>query len=105
MSLYGKNDQYSDAPKFIVSSTTSATGQEQFGNTVFGVDATEVGVTQGAGHTGWVKITTGSGGRAGRTQYEVLVAGGISGDATDFANTDAQANSTGSADDSIFPDS
>jgi hypothetical protein len=47
---------------------------------VFGVDTDEVGVTQGAGHTGWVRRMPGSGGRAGRVQYEVLVAGGISGD-------------------------
>lgn len=31
-------------------------------------------------HTGWVIRTVGSGGRAGRVQYEVLVAGGITGD-------------------------
>lgn len=107
MALFGVRDQYSDAPKFVVRTDTGETGQEQFGNTVFGVDTAEVGVTQGAGHTGWVKITTGSGGRNGRTQYEVLVAGGITGDATDFANTstDAVANSTGTADDSVFADS
>ena len=47
---------------------------------VFGIDTDEVGVNQGAGHTGWVRRMPGSGGRAGRVQYEVLVAGGISGD-------------------------
>tara|TARA_R100001460_G_scaffold4800_2_gene13510 strand:- start:24374 stop:24886 length:513 start_codon:yes stop_codon:yes gene_type:complete len=47
---------------------------------VFGVDTDEVGVQQGAGHTGWVRRMPGSGGRAGRVQFEVLVAGGISGD-------------------------
>lgn len=41
--------------------------------TVYGVDATEMGATGiGAGHAGWVKVTTGSGGRSGRTQYETL---------------------------------
>jgi len=106
MALFGKRDQYSDAPKFIVNAATGETGQEQFGNTVFGVDSTEVGVTD-TGHSGWVRITEGSGGRSGRTQYEVLVAGSITGDATDFANTStaAVANSSGAADDATLPDS
>ena len=52
-------------------------------NQVFGVDAAEVGVTQGAGHTGWVVAKAGTGDRAGRTQFEILVAGGITGDADD----------------------
>lgn len=34
-------------------------------------------------HTGWVVRREGTGGRAGRVQYEVLVAGGISGDGSD----------------------
>lgn len=38
---------------------------------------------KGITHTGWVLRTEGSGGRAGRVNYEVLVAGGISGDASD----------------------
>ncbi len=107
MALYGKRDQYSDAPKFVTRADTGETGQEQFGNTVFGVDEAEVGATPAAGHTGWVYRKAGTGGRAGRVQYEVLVAGSIEGDATDFANTstDPVANSTGTADDSLFPDS
>lgn len=36
-------------------------------------------------HSGWVVKKTGSGGRAGRIQYETLVAGGISSDASDDA--------------------
>ena len=106
MSLFGKRDQYSDAPKFIVDSVTSDTGQEQFGNTIFGADETELSVNRKISHTGWVKITTGSGGRANRTFYEVMVAGGITGDATDFANTSSAnvANTTGTADDTPLPD-
>lgn len=183
MSLFGKNDQYSDAPKNAVDDKSNS-GQGQFGNTVYGVDATETGVTDGISHSGWIRrvegygpltsiaitvagsgyansdtvaitatapdgvnaaanvvtdgngaitavnvseygsgfngtetvtITTGGGtsasltpsygGRSGRVTYETLIAGGISGDATDFANTDATANSTGSADDTLFPDS
>ena len=50
---------------------------------VFGVDTTEAGVTDTT-HAGWVRRTTGTGGRAGRTHFEVLVAGSsISGDAAD----------------------
>ena len=107
MSLFGVRDQYSDAPKFIVDSVTGDTGQEQFGNTIFGADSTEVGVNRKIPHSGWVKITTGSGGRSNRTFYEVMVAGGITGDATDFANTStaAVANTTGTADDTPLPDS
>ena len=50
---------------------------------VFGVDTTEAGVTDTT-HAGWVRRIEGTGGRAGRVQYEVLVAGSsISGDAAD----------------------
>ena len=50
---------------------------------VFGVDTTEAGVTDTT-HAGWVRRTTGTGGRAGRVHHEVLVAGSsISGDAAD----------------------
>ena len=31
-------------------------------------------------HTGWQKVTVGTGGRAGRVHYETLVAGSITGD-------------------------
>ena len=106
MALSGKNDQYSDAPKFVTSADTGETGQEQFGNTVFAVDTTETGVTSGIAHAGWVKRTVGSGGRNGRVQIETLVANkSITGDATaGAANTTATANSTGTADDTPFPD-
>jgi hypothetical protein len=48
---------------------TSNTNSEAFGGKI--------------AHTGWSIRTEGSGGRAGRVQYEVLVAGGITGDAED----------------------
>ena len=35
----------------------------------------------GVAHTGWQKVTVGTGGRAGRVHYETLVAGTITGDA------------------------
>lgn len=44
---------------------------------------------KGVTHTGWVKKTTGTGGRAGRVHYEVLVAGDVAGDAEDNAFPDA----------------
>ena len=50
-----------------------------------GVGDTAVGVEKGF-HVGWVKRTVGSGGRAGRVQYETLVAASsISGDHEDIA--------------------
>jgi hypothetical protein len=50
-------------------------------------ELTEVGYTKGAAHTGWVMRTVGTGGRAGRVQYETLVAfgGNFSNDASDDA--------------------
>ena len=52
-------------------------------NDVFGVDTTEVGVTDTT-HAGWVRRTAGTGGRNGRVHFEVLVAGSsIAGDAAD----------------------
>lgn len=47
--------------------------------------------SKGVTHTGWVVRTVGSGGRAGRVQTEVLVAGGIL--------------TSNSSDDAIYPDS
>jgi len=112
MAQWGNKDQYSDAPKFDVDDKSN-TGQEQYGNTVFAVDAQEVAAGTAA-HSGWVRRVAGTGGRSGRVQEEVLVA--MSGssfskndageyvDATDFANTAAEANTTGTADDTPYPD-
>lgn len=59
---------------------------------VYGVSADEAQVSGLGVHTGWVKVTEGSGGRSGRVQAEVLVAmKAISGDSA--AN-----------DDPVFPD-
>lgn len=58
---------------------------------MYAVDATEMAVNGGdVAHTGWVVRTVGQGGRAGRVQTEVLVAGGIA--------------SSNSADNTVFPD-
>lgn len=108
MAQWGKRDQYSDAPKFVTDSATGETGQEEYGDQVFGVDADEVAAGTAA-HVGWVRRVEGTGGRAGRVQEEVLVAlsgddAFATGDATDFANTDAQASANGTADDAEYPD-
>ena len=54
-------------------------------NVVYGVDTAETAAADGRiAHAGWVKVTTGTGGRACRTQTEVLVAmSSITGDASD----------------------
>lgn len=68
---------------------TSVTATAQAGHTLTGEAATAVatisGVRPGAAHTGWVLRTVGEGGRAGRVQYETLVAfgGNFSSDAED----------------------
>jgi hypothetical protein len=62
-------------------------------HTIVGDTATAVavltgrGYTRGAAHTGWILRTVGTGGRAGRVQYETLVAfgGNFSNDGSDDA--------------------
>lgn len=114
MSSWGKNDNAANAPYWAVNSTivnaasvkavaaapTSANVALLYGNTtadvyttgqtigLFAVDAQESLVTH-AQHSGWVLRTTGSGGRAGRVQNEVLVAlSNVTGDgdAQQYAN-------------------
>jgi hypothetical protein len=65
---------------------TTAGGATLQGETATAVAVlTERGYTNGAAHTGWVLRTVGTGGRAGRVQYETLVAmgGTLSTDASD----------------------
>ena len=99
MSSWGNNDNAANAPYWAVNSTimnvaqveghgsapTAANVAKLYANTtadvytsgatvgLFAVDAQESLATH-AQHTGWVLRTTGSGGRAGRVQNEVLVA-------------------------------
>ena len=118
MSSWGNNDNAANAPYWAVNSTimnvadaeqygsapTSANVAKLYANTtanvytsrttigLFGMDNTEVANNEQAGvaHTGWVLKTTGQGGRAGRKQYEVLVALSTvtsDGDNTAIANT------------------
>lgn len=103
MSSWGNNDNAANAPYWAVNSTivnasyvksaaaaptasnvallyanTTAnayTSRETIG--LFAIDKNEQANNQqqhAIAHTGWVLKTTGQGGRAGRTQYEVLVA-------------------------------
>lgn len=91
MSLNGKNDNVSNSTLWAVSSvklTPNSTNQSAlFGNTTanafiggatvgqFGADNAEVAnAALGISHAGWVLRTEGTGGRAGRVQYETLVA-------------------------------
>jgi hypothetical protein len=115
MSSWGNNDNAANAPYWAVNSTilnaadaksvaaapTAANVALLYANTtadvytvgetigLFGVDAEEASSTNRV-HTGWVLKTTGSGGRAGRVQEEVLVAlsnfVGTDGDAQQYAN-------------------
>lgn len=70
-------------------------GLTETGHSLTGETATAVavlsGVNHGAAHTGWVLRTVGQGGRAGRVQYETLVAmgGNLSTDAEDVVLKDA----------------
>lgn len=79
------------APKSVVEAEglSSNNGVSGDASVVFGVNTTETGVsnsTQSFTHAGWVRRTTGTGGRAGRIQTEVLVAmSSITGDAPDDA--------------------
>lgn len=70
----------------------TATGGVQIGGTLKGV-----------AHAGWVLRTEGTGGRAGRVQYETLVAMGSLGAQTAAFGTPAAV--ADAADDSILPDS
>jgi hypothetical protein len=76
---------YTVVPTDVVSN--DVTGGSGTGANVFLTFAT---ASKGITHTGWVVRTTGTGGRAGRVQNEVLVAGGI--------NTD------NNSDDTVYPD-
>lgn len=107
MPTHGKRDQLSDAPKFVTSATTSKTGKQEYGNTVFLADATETVVSDRIAHAGWIKRRVGTGGRAGRVQIETMVAlSSFVGDAVAFDNaaTTNVASSSGTVDDTVLPD-
>jgi hypothetical protein len=104
MSLWSTTDANTGAPKYAVAGGlgVAANGSTLYANTtvgayvpgvsvgVFGVDATEIALPANKAnkpaHTGWVLVKTGTGGRAGRVQTEVLVAGGMGPDVQAAAN-------------------
>jgi len=100
MGQWGKNDASSNSVLWsgalVKVAPNTANRDALFGNStagafisgqtigVYGVDAAEVAAGGGkVAHSGWVIQKTGTGGRSGRVQTEVLVAGGITGDAED----------------------
>ena len=103
--MWGSSDAASNSTIFAAAQVkvtpNTANRDALFGNTTanatiagvtvgqYGVDAAEVAAGGGkVAHTGWVLQTTGQGGRAGRVFTEVLVAGGITGDAEDVSFPD-----------------
>lgn len=104
MPLFSATDANTGAPKWAVASGlgVSANGFTLYANTtadafvpnltvgVFGVNETEISLAANKedkpAHTGWVLRTEGTGGRSGRIQTEVLVAGGMSSDVLSTAN-------------------
>lgn len=97
-------DANTGAPKFAAAGGlgVSANGSTLYANTtagvfvpgaavgVFGVSKEEIGLASNKAahpaHTGWVLVKQGTGSRTGRIQTEVLVAGGMSADASNGAN-------------------
>ena len=80
----GNNYTLSEKPVYV---GTSEVGGDL--GKVYGVDSNEIAADGGkVAHTGWVRRTVGTGGRSGRVLTEVLVAGGIEGDAEDTVYPD-----------------
>ena len=95
MPLWSNTDANTRAPKFAVAGGlgVALNGDALYANTtvgefvdnlavgVFAVDSVEMIQPEAAAskpaHTGWILRTAGTGGRAGRIQTEVIVAGGI----------------------------
>ena len=87
----GENYTLSEKPSGIIKADS---GARLTSEKVYGVDTTEMGVTNGPAHAGWVAVhTIGSGGSA-RKQYETLV-----------ALSSAAAGTMGDAEDTEFADS
>lgn len=66
-----------------LTSSVTETGHSLTGQTATAVAIVGGAQNKGVAHTGWVIRTEGTGGRAGRVSYEVLVAGGITTDGSD----------------------
>ena len=81
---------------------TAETGHTIRGETATGAVSVAGGDNKGVAHAGWVLRTEGTGGRAGRVQYETLVAMGSLG-ATD-AKYGTAAGTADASDDTVLPD-
>ena len=87
--------QLAATPSGAAINLSSVAATAQAGHSLTGETATAVatisGVRSGAAHAGWVLRTVGTGGRAGRVQYETLVALGssLTNDAEDTILKDA----------------
>lgn len=82
---------------------TTAGGATLQGVTATGYVVVDGGAAKGISHAGWVLRTEGTGGRAGRVQYETLVAMGSLGAQTAAYGTPATTADAG--DDTFLPDS
>lgn len=89
----------------ITDARTTASGETHTitGDTAAGLVIVTGAKRQGAAHAGWVLRTEGTGGRAGRVQYETLVAMGSLGAQTAAYGT--AATTADASDDRIFHDS
>lgn len=87
---WGKTDTANSAPTYITEIKNGDTGIEQYGNTIFAVDAVEAQVTNGPASPGWVRVTS----KGSRKIYETLVA---------IRSMGADANVSNGADDAVFP--
>jgi hypothetical protein len=80
MALWKNTDTADGKPKYLSDSLRNDQTTSDLDSTV-GVDAAEKANVPSAQHAGWVLTTSGSGGRAGRTFSETLVAmGSMTGD-------------------------
>ena len=100
--LGGANIAITKAPGTGGNSTGSANGATLQGETATGKLTVGGAKNDGAAHAGWVLRTEGTGGRAGRVQYEVLVAMGSLGKQS--AEYGTAATTADASDDLVLPD-
>ena len=87
----GENYTLSEKPSYMIKANS---GSRVTSEKVYGVDQTEMGVTNGPAHAGWVAVHTIGSGGSQRKQYETLV-----------ALSSAAAGTMGDAEDTEFADS
>ena len=92
-----------DGNRITLTKGVTEAGHGFRGETATGVVTVGGGYSKGIAHAGWVVRTEGSGGRAGRVQFETLVAMGSLGQQGAAYGT--AATTTDASDDTILPDS